>query len=94
MSVLVVGISHRSAPVSLLERLALDGDDVTKLVSDVLAGEPPARFRRRILMERAAWLVRQGDRTLLDIAIDSGFSRGPGSTSGPTYSSRPSPSWE
>jgi glutamyl-tRNA reductase len=39
VSVLVVGISHRSAPVSLLERLALDGDDVTKLVSDVLAGE-------------------------------------------------------
>ena len=30
----------------------------------------------------------------LRIAIDSGFSRGPGSTSGPTYSSRPSPSWE
>ena len=26
-------------------------------------------------------------------AIDSGFSLGSGSTSGPTYSSRPSPSW-
>ena len=33
-----------------------------------------------------AWISR--------IAIDSGFSRGPGSTSGPTYSSRPSPSCE
>ncbi|HEX8781033.1 MAG TPA: glutamyl-tRNA reductase [Nocardioides sp.] len=38
MSVLVVGISHRSAPVSLLERLALDGDGVAKLVTDVTEG--------------------------------------------------------
>ncbi len=39
MSVLVVGISHRSAPVPLLERLALDAGGVTKLISDVVAGE-------------------------------------------------------
>ncbi|HEX2177241.1 MAG TPA: glutamyl-tRNA reductase [Nocardioidaceae bacterium] len=36
MSVLVVGVSHRSAPVPVLERLALDGDGVQKLVHDVL----------------------------------------------------------
>jgi glutamyl-tRNA reductase len=36
MSVLVVGVSHRSAPVPVLERLALDSDGVTKLVADVL----------------------------------------------------------
>jgi glutamyl-tRNA reductase len=35
MSVLVVGISHRTAPVALLERLALDANGVTKLVADV-----------------------------------------------------------
>jgi len=35
MSVLVVGISHKSAPVALLERLALDPDGVAKLVADV-----------------------------------------------------------
>ena len=34
MSVLVVGISHNSAPVSLLERVALDADGVTKLIAD------------------------------------------------------------
>ncbi len=34
MSVLVVGISHRSAPVALLERVALDDDGVQKLVAD------------------------------------------------------------
>jgi glutamyl-tRNA reductase len=37
MSVLVVGISHNSAPVSLLERVALDGDGVAKLIADALA---------------------------------------------------------
>lgn len=35
MSVLVVGISHKSAPVSLLETLALDADGARKLVLDV-----------------------------------------------------------
>lgn len=38
MSVLVVGISHKSAPVSLLERLALDSDAALKLVADVVSG--------------------------------------------------------
>ena len=35
MSVLVVGISHRTAPVSVLEKVALDGDHVPKLVHAV-----------------------------------------------------------
>ena len=39
MSVLVVGVSHRSAPVPLLERLALDANGVTKLISDVASSE-------------------------------------------------------
>ena len=34
MSVLVVGMSHNSAPVSLLEQVALDNDGVHKLVQD------------------------------------------------------------
>ena len=34
---LVVGISHRSAPISLLERLAVDTDGAAKLIEDVLA---------------------------------------------------------
>ena len=47
--------------------------DSTPLSARVLAGESPARFRRRILLERAAYLVRTTDLTLLDIAHDSGF---------------------
>ncbi len=35
MSILVVGISHRTAPVALLERVALDADGVAKLTLDV-----------------------------------------------------------
>ncbi|MBM7518181.1 glutamyl-tRNA reductase [Nocardioides nitrophenolicus] len=39
MSVLVVGISHNSAPVSLLERVALDRDGVHKLIADAASCE-------------------------------------------------------
>ncbi|AYY14810.1 glutamyl-tRNA reductase [Actinobacteria bacterium YIM 96077] len=35
MSVLVVGLSHRSAPVDALEDVALDGEAVTKILDDV-----------------------------------------------------------
>jgi glutamyl-tRNA reductase len=39
VSVLVVGVSHRSAPVSVLERLAMDHDGLHKLVRDVMDSE-------------------------------------------------------
>lgn len=39
MSVLVVGISHNTAPVSLLEQVALDGDGVQKLMTEVASGD-------------------------------------------------------
>jgi glutamyl-tRNA reductase len=37
MTALVVGISHRSAPIALLEQLVVDADGATKLIEDVLA---------------------------------------------------------
>ncbi|MEV6761106.1 glutamyl-tRNA reductase [Streptomyces sp. NPDC051105] len=40
MSLLVVGLSHRSAPVSVLERAALAADAQVKLVQDTVAAEP------------------------------------------------------
>ncbi|MCX5141022.1 MULTISPECIES: glutamyl-tRNA reductase [unclassified Streptomyces] len=40
MSLLVVGLSHRSAPVSVLERAALAADSQAKLLQDTLAAEP------------------------------------------------------
>ncbi|MGW6854513.1 glutamyl-tRNA reductase [Streptomyces virginiae] len=40
MSLLVVGLSHRSAPVSVLERASLPADAKVKLLHDTLAAEP------------------------------------------------------
>ncbi|WP_030422665.1 glutamyl-tRNA reductase [Streptomyces sp. SCSIO 75703] len=40
MSLLVVGLSHRSAPVSVLERASLSADAQFKLVQDTVAAEP------------------------------------------------------
>ncbi|MEV0442599.1 glutamyl-tRNA reductase [Streptomyces spectabilis] len=42
MSLLVVGLSHRSAPVSVLERAALTVDAQSKLLHDTVAAEPAA----------------------------------------------------
>ncbi|MFD9864489.1 glutamyl-tRNA reductase [Streptomyces alboflavus] len=42
MSLLVVGLSHRSAPVSVLERAALTVDAQARLLHDTVAAEPAA----------------------------------------------------
>jgi glutamyl-tRNA reductase len=42
MSVLVIGVSHRSAPLSLLERVALDGSGVDEVVSALRSSESVA----------------------------------------------------
>ena len=39
MSTLVVGLSHKSAPLSLLERALVSGDDLAKLLRDLSAAE-------------------------------------------------------
>ena len=39
MSTLVVGLSHKSAPVTLLERALVSGDDLAKLLRDLSAAE-------------------------------------------------------
>jgi glutamyl-tRNA reductase len=42
MSVLVVGLSHKSAPVRVLERAAITGDSLAKLLSDLACAGPVA----------------------------------------------------
>jgi glutamyl-tRNA reductase len=42
VSVLVVGLSHKSAPVTLLEQAAVSGDTLTKLLRDVTLAESVA----------------------------------------------------
>ncbi len=39
-----------------------------------LAGESPTRFRNRVLLERAAYRMTTTDVTLLEIAVEAGFS--------------------
>jgi AraC family transcriptional regulator len=38
------------------------------------AGETPGRFRRRVLLERAAYRLATGDAGVLDIAVEAGYS--------------------
>jgi glutamyl-tRNA reductase len=42
VSVLVVGLSHKSAPVTILERAAISGDTLTRLLTDLAQAEPLA----------------------------------------------------
>jgi glutamyl-tRNA reductase len=42
MSVLIIGLSHRSAPVATLERAAVTGDALGKLLHDVFQADPVA----------------------------------------------------
>jgi glutamyl-tRNA reductase len=44
MSLLAIGISHRTAPVSFLERTALDADRLATLIDDGLAAEAAAEI--------------------------------------------------
>src|SRR4051794_18851152 len=37
------------------------------------AGESPGRFRRRILLERAAYRLLSADSNVLDIAVEAGY---------------------
>ncbi|HEY2194480.1 MAG TPA: glutamyl-tRNA reductase [Actinomycetospora sp.] len=39
MSLLLVGVSHRTAPVSVLERVAISGEDTAKVLDELMAGE-------------------------------------------------------
>jgi AraC-like DNA-binding protein len=57
---------------AMARRLYLSRFHLDRLVSSV-AGEPPARFRRRILLERAAYRLLTSRLTILDIAVEAGY---------------------
>ena len=42
MSALVVGLSHKNAPVTILERTAVSGDALAKLLVELVRAEPVA----------------------------------------------------
>jgi AraC-like DNA-binding protein len=63
---------HEATGDDLARRLYLSRFHLDRIVSSV-AGEPPAAFRRRVLLERAAYRLLTSDRTLLDVAVEAGY---------------------
>ncbi len=63
---------HDAAGDVLASRLYLSRFHLDRVVSAV-AGEPPLAFRRRILLERAAYRLVTTRRGILDIAIEAGY---------------------
>jgi AraC-like DNA-binding protein len=63
---------HDATGDELARRLYLSRFHLDRIVSSV-AGEPPAAFRRRVLLERAAYRLLTSDRTLLDVAVEAGY---------------------
>ncbi len=64
---------HDAKACDLAARLYLSRFHLDRVVSSV-AGEPPAAFRRRILLERAAYRLLTTRRTILDVAVEAGYS--------------------
>ena len=63
---------HETTAESLASRAHLSRYHFDRLVA-AAAGEPPQAFRRRILLERAAYRLAVTDDTVLDVAIDAGY---------------------
>jgi len=64
---------HETTSEDLAARLYLSRYHFDRIISSV-AGEPPRAFRRRVLLERAAYQLVTTRRRILDIAIDAGYS--------------------
>jgi AraC-like DNA-binding protein len=63
---------HEATGTDLAARLRLSRFHLDRIIS-AAAGEPPARLRRRVLLERAAWRLLTSDRTVLDVAVEAGY---------------------
>jgi AraC family transcriptional regulator len=63
---------HDTTAEELASRLCLSRFHFDRVISQV-AGEPPRAFRRRILLERAAYRLLATRRSILDIAVEAGY---------------------
>ena len=63
---------HGANSGDLAARLFLSRSHFDRVVG-ALAGETPARFRRRVLLERAAYRLRTTDVSVLDAAVEAGY---------------------
>jgi AraC-like DNA-binding protein len=64
---------HDLTAEELAARVHLSRFHLDRLIS-AAAGEPPARLRRRVLLERAACQLASGASTILDVAVRAGYS--------------------
>ena len=64
---------HDATGADLAARVHLSRFHLDRIVS-AAAGEAPGSFRRRVLLERAAYRLLTTDRNVLDLAIDAGYS--------------------
>jgi AraC-like DNA-binding protein len=64
---------HDARGDNLAARAFLSRYHFDRLVA-ATAGETPGRFRRRVLLERAAWRLRTSGNNLLGIALEAGYS--------------------
>jgi AraC family transcriptional regulator len=63
---------HEASGEDLALRVHLSRFHFDRVIA-ATAGEPPAAFRRRVLLERAAYQLVTTDRTILDIAVEAGY---------------------
>lgn len=63
---------HEATGNDLASRMYLSRFHLDRIISSV-AGEPPQRFRRRILLERAAYRLLTTRHTILEVAVEAGY---------------------
>jgi AraC family transcriptional regulator len=64
---------HEATSDDLAARMYLSRSHFDRLVAGA-SGETPGRFRRRVLLERAAFRLLTSDTGVLDIAVEAGYS--------------------
>lgn len=64
---------HEATGADLADRMHLSRFHLDRMISAV-AGEPPARLRRRVLLERAAYQLATTRTTVLAVAVAAGYS--------------------
>jgi AraC-like DNA-binding protein len=65
-------LDEHNTGAELAARMHLSRFHLDRIVTSV-AGETPGRFRRRVLLERAAYRLLTCDRTVLEIAVEAGY---------------------
>ncbi|MGH3491022.1 MAG: helix-turn-helix transcriptional regulator [Actinopolymorphaceae bacterium] len=64
---------HEATGADLAGRVHLSRFHLDRVIA-ATAGEPPARLRRRVLLERAAYRLLTTAQTVLEVAVEAGYS--------------------